>query len=58
MTNEELAKQLNDELKNATPEEILQYFLQFFLLFFHIIHLLAYRFLVYSAENLMDKVGG
>lgn len=27
MTNEELAKQLNDELKNATPEEILQYFL-------------------------------
>ncbi|MBO7441759.1 MAG: phosphoadenylyl-sulfate reductase, partial [Paludibacteraceae bacterium] len=27
MTNEELAQQLNDELKNATPEEILQYFL-------------------------------
>ena len=26
MTNEELAQQLNDELKNATPEEILQYF--------------------------------
>lgn len=27
MTNEELAQQLNDQLKNATPEEILQYFL-------------------------------
>lgn len=27
MTNEELAQQLNDELKDATPEEILQFFL-------------------------------
>lgn len=27
MTNEELAQQLNEQLKNATPEEILQYFL-------------------------------